>query len=162
MWQDVPSSESTSQRHLVSQLAELACKEHRLEKLLPELTGTTLVSEEVVHMLLAECARQSDSSLTQRLEKLAREHDVTFADQSYGLLVKAYSGDPSRVSALLDVLLARGIEVTPDFALAVIGVCSQIAEVAMADKIYEHLKEKKLKKQDLDQINEDNGTCITQ
>merc|ERR1719171_2178838 len=144
MWQDVPSSESTSQRHLVSQLAELACKEHRLEKLLPELTGTTLVSEEVVHMLLAECARQSDSSLTQRVEKLAREHDVTFSDQSYGLLVKAYSGDPSRVSALLDELLARGVEVTPDFALAVIGVCSQTADVAMADKIYEHLKEKKL------------------
>merc|ERR1719375_2782479 len=109
MWQDVPSSESNSQRHLVSQLAELACKEHRLEKLLPELTGTTLVSEEVVHMLLAECARQNDLSLTQRVE-----------------------------------LLARGVEVTPDFALAVIGVCSQIADVAMADKIYEHLKEKKL------------------
>ena len=33
---------------------------------------------------------------------------------------------------------------TPDFALSVIGVCSQIADVAMADKIYEHLKEKKL------------------
>merc|ERR1719327_2473849 len=144
MWQDVPSSESTSQRHLVSQLAELACKEHRLEKLLPELTGTTLVSEEVVHMLLAECARQNDLSLTQRVEKLAREHDVTFSDQSYGLLVKAYSGDPSRVSALLDELLARGAEMTPDFALAVIGVCSQTADVAMADKIYEHLKEKKL------------------
>ena len=91
MWQDVPSSESISQRHPVSQLAELACKEHRLEKLLPELTGKTLVSEEVVHMLLAECARQSDSSLTQRVEKLAREHGVTFSDQSYGLLVKAYS-----------------------------------------------------------------------
>merc|ERR1719311_1668034 len=144
MWQDVPSSESTSQRHLVSQLAELACKEHRLEKLLPELTGTTLVSEEVVHMLLAECARQNDLSLTQRVEKLARKHGVTFSDQSYGLLVKAYSGDPSRVSALLDELLARGAEVTPDFALAVIGVCSQTADVAMADKIYEHLKEKKL------------------
>ena len=26
MWQDGPSSESTSQRHLVSQRAELACK----------------------------------------------------------------------------------------------------------------------------------------
>merc|ERR1719379_3200637 len=144
MWQDVPSSESTSQRHLVSQLAELACKEHRLEKLLPELTGTTLVSEEVVYLLLAECARQSDSSLMRRVEKLAREHDVTFSDQSYGLLVKAYSGDPSRVSALLDELLARGVDVTPDFALAVIGVCSRTADVAMADKIYEHLKEKKL------------------
>ena len=95
-------------------------------------------------MLLAECARQSESSLTQRVEKLAREHDVTFADQSYGLLVKAYSGDPSRASALLEELLARGIEVTPDFALSVIGACSQTADVAMADKIYEHFQEKKL------------------
>ena len=112
----------------------------------------TLVSEEVVHMLLAECARQSESSLTQRVEKLAREHDVTFADQSYGLLVKAYSGDPSRVNALPEGLLAREIEVTPDFALSVtpnfalsvIGVCGQTADVSMADKFYEHFQEKKL------------------
>ena len=102
----------------------------------------TLVSEEVVHMLLAECARQSESSLTQRVEKRARELDVTFADQSYGLLVKAYSGDPSRVSALPEGLLAREIEVTPDFALSVtpnfalsvIGVCGQTADVAMATR----------------------------
>ena len=29
-WQDVPPSEPTAQRHLVSQLAELACKENRV------------------------------------------------------------------------------------------------------------------------------------
>jgi len=143
MWQDVPPSESTAQRHLVSQLAELACKEHRLEKLLPELTGT-LLTEEVVHMLLVESARQNDTSLTQHVEKLAREHGVTFSDQTYGLLVKGYSGDPSRVSILLDELLARGVDVTSDFALAVIGICSRTKNVAMADKIYENLKEKKL------------------
>ena len=59
-------------------------------------------------MPLAERARRSESSLTQRVEKRARELDVTFADQSYGLLAKAYSGDPSRSSALLEGLLARG------------------------------------------------------
>ena len=82
--------------------------EHRLEKLLPERTVATLVSKEVAHMLLAECARQKDLPLTQLVEKLTRERDVTFSDQSYGLLVKAYSGDPSRLSALLEGLLARG------------------------------------------------------
>ena len=35
IWQVVPPSESTALRHLVSQLAELACKEHRLDKFLP-------------------------------------------------------------------------------------------------------------------------------
>ena len=38
------------------------------------------LTEEIVHMLLAEWARQSDTSLTQRVEKRARELDVTFAD----------------------------------------------------------------------------------
>ena len=71
IWQDVPPSESTAQRHSVSPLAELACKEHRLEKFLPELTGT-LITGEVVHMLLVESARLNDTSLTQHVEKLAR------------------------------------------------------------------------------------------
>merc|ERR1719161_3200484 len=141
-WQDC-TSESTSQRHLLSQLVELACKEHRLASFLPELEGMPL-TEEIVHMLLAECARQTDTSLTQRVEELARKHGVIFSDQSYGLLVRGYAGDPSRVNALLNELLARGVGVTPDFALAVISVCSQTADVAMADKIYEHLKDKKL------------------
>jgi len=141
-WQD-STSESTSQRHLLSQLVELACKEHRLASFLPELEGMPL-TEGIVHMLLTECARQTDTSLTQRVEEFAHKHGVTFSDQSYGLLVRGYSGDPSRVNALLNELLARGVGVTPDFALAVISVCSQTADVAMADKIYEHLKDKKL------------------
>merc|ERR1712096_602905 len=118
-WQDGTSSELTAQRHLVSQLVELACKERRLAGFLPELTGMSL-TEEVVHRLLAECARQSDISLTQRVEELARKHGTTFSEQSYGLLVRAYAGDPSRVSALLNEVLGRGLDVTPDFALAVI------------------------------------------
>merc|ERR1719421_2283771 len=141
-WQD-GTSESTAQRHLVTLLVELACKEHRLARFLPELEGM-LLTEEIVHLLLAECARQTDTLLTQRVEELARKHGVTFSDQSYGLLVRAYAGDPSRVNALLNELLARGVGVTPELALAVISVCSQTADVAMADKIYEHLTDKKL------------------
>ena len=80
----------------------------------------------------------------QRVEKLAREHGVIFPDQSYSLRVKTYSVDPSRVRALLDELLAGGSRDDARNALAVIGVSSQTADVAKADKIYEHLKEKKL------------------
>merc|ERR1719443_2567380 len=142
-WQEATSAETTAQRHLVSQLVELACKEHRLTSFLPEIAGMPL-TEEVFHTLLTECARQSDTSLTKRVEDLARKHGLSFSDQSYGLLVRAYAGEPSRVCALLDEQVARGANVTPEFALAAISICGQTADVAMADKIYDNLKEKKL------------------
>ena len=61
--------------NLVSQLAELACREHRLEKFLPEPTGT-LLTEEVVHMSLEGSAPQNETSLTQHVEKLGRTRPI--------------------------------------------------------------------------------------
>jgi len=140
---NLSSSVSTALRHITAQVAELACKERRLEEFLSELGSGVALTEELVRMLLVECARQKDVALTQRVEKLARENDVAFSDQTYGLLVKGLSGDPASVTALVDQALAQRGDVTSDFALAIISFCGQTANVAMADQLYEHLGKKK-------------------
>ena len=83
-WQDDDLSQSATPRHVVAQLAELACREHRLEDFLSELKADAPLTEEVVHTLLGECARQKDAALTQRVQRLARDQGVGFSDRSYG------------------------------------------------------------------------------
>jgi len=144
MWQDVELSQSSAPRYIIAQLLELACKELCLEDFLSELVVDMPLTEEVLHSLLTECARQRDTALTQRVERLAREHGIKFSDQTYGLLVKGLSSDPALVSMLFDQALAQRVEMTPEFALAMISHCCQTANVVMADRLYGHLKEKKL------------------
>merc|ERR1719316_716880 len=66
------STPSMAPRHIVSQLVELACKEHQLSEFLTELRGVP-ISEEVVNVMLLECVRQKDLGLTLKVEGLARE-----------------------------------------------------------------------------------------
>jgi len=61
--QSFSSSPSTAPDRVVSQLVELACKEHKLGELLGELCGMDL-SEEVVNAMRLECGRQEDLVLT--------------------------------------------------------------------------------------------------
>jgi len=143
-WQDDDLSQSAAPRHVVAQLAELACREHRLEDFLSELKADAPLTEEVVHTLLGECVRQKDAALTQRVQRLARDKGVGFSDQSYGLLVKGLSGEQELVSTLFEQTLAQGVPIASNFALALISFCGQTGNVAMADKLYEHLQDKKL------------------
>merc|ERR1719230_1103788 len=143
-WKDADLSQSDAPRHIIAQLAELACREHRLEDFLSELVGGVQITEEVVQTLLAECVRQKDTALAQRVERLARENGVALSDQTYAMLVKSMSGDPALVSKLFNETLARCGEVGPDFALAILAFCSQTKNIGMADKLYEHLQNKKL------------------
>merc|ERR1719163_2554014 len=83
-------------------------------------------------------------SLTLKVEKFARQQEVAFSDQTYGMLVKGLSGDPARAAAVVEEALARGIESTPDFVLAVLPFCSQTSNVAMADKLFASLGYKRL------------------
>jgi len=143
-WQDADLSQSEAPRHIIAQLAELACREHRLEDFLSELVGGVQITEEMVQTLLAECVRQKDTALAQRVERLAREHGIALSDQTYALLVKSLSKDATLVSKFLEEALAHCAEIGPDFSLAILSFCSQTRNVAMADKLYENLQDKKL------------------
>lgn len=139
----VLSTPSMAPRHIVAQLVELACKEHQLAEFLPELRGVP-ITEEVVIVMLTECIRQKDFSLTRKVQDLAREQNLSFSDSMYALLVKASANDGARVQELFDEVVAKQIDITPDFALAVLTFCSQTSNIQMADKLFQQMQPKQL------------------
>jgi len=141
--QSVSSTPSAAPSMVISQLVELACKEHKLGEFLPELQGLNM-SQEVVNTMLSECIREKDSSLTTSVEKMAREQAVPFSDATYGLLIKGMAGDAVRVQALFDEVLENRVEVTLDFATSILSYCTQSSNVDMAEKLYAYMKPKQL------------------
>jgi pentatricopeptide repeat protein len=137
------SSPSMAPMHVVSQLIELACKEHRLSEFLPELRGMD-VSTEVLNNMLAECVRQRDVMLTTSVEKFGNEQGVHFTDVTYGLLIKGLATDPTRVRALFNKALENNVEASQDLVNAVLSVSAQTNNVEMADKLYAHMKPEQL------------------
>jgi pentatricopeptide repeat protein len=145
MWtaHSLSSTPSMAPRHIVSQLVELACKEHQLSEFLGELHGVP-VTEEVINVMLLECVRQKDLNLTVSVEKLARDQEVPFTDAMYSLLVKGMAADSIRVQGLFDEVVKKGMEVTPDFAASILAFCAQTSNIQMAEKLYEHMKPSQL------------------
>jgi pentatricopeptide repeat protein len=130
-------------RHIVSQLVDLACKEHQLSEFLPELSGVP-ITEDIINVMLTECVRQKDSTLAMQVEKLAKVQDIPLSAATYGLLVKTFSGDPAKVQQVFDDVLSRNVEHSAEFILAIISFCSQTGNVVMVDKLYKNTKSKQL------------------
>jgi len=133
------STPSMAPRHIVSQLVELACKEHQLGQFLVELRGVP-ISEEVINVMLMECVRQKDVNLTVQVESLAREQEVPFTDGMYSLLIKGLASDSTRVEKVFEEVTKKGGEVTPDFAASVLSFCAQTSNITMAESLYKHMK----------------------
>merc|ERR1740130_2097757 len=85
--ESLSSTPSSAPAHIVAQLVDMACKEHKLVEFLSELSGLA-ISEDVVNAMPVECVRQKDVSLTTSVEKFAREQGVKFTDSTYSLLIK--------------------------------------------------------------------------
>merc|ERR1719272_1389174 len=141
--QSISSTPSMAPSHVISQLVELACKEHKLSEFLPELQGLTM-SEEVINTMLMECIREKDISLTSSVEKLAREQGMSFTDATYALLIKAMAADATRVQALFDEVIEKCVDVSGDFATSVLGYCTQTSNIDMAEKLYAYMKSTQL------------------
>jgi len=137
------SSPSAAPAQLVSQLVELACKDHKLDEMFAELSGMTL-SEEVIDTMLLECVKQKDRVLTQRVEKFAREQGVCFSDATYGLLIRAMAADQARVQELFDEVVEKKVEVSSDFASSLLAVCAQTSNFQLAEQLYKYMKPTKM------------------
>jgi len=134
---------SMAPSHVVSQLVELACKEHKLSEFLSELQGLP-ISEDVVNTMLSECIRQKDFLLASSVEQLARESGCKFTDATYSLLIKGLATDPVRVQALFDEMVEKSVEVTSELASSVLGFCAQTSNVQLAEKLFGYMKPKQL------------------
>jgi pentatricopeptide repeat protein len=130
---------SMAPRHIVSQLVELACKEHQLSAFLAELRDVP-VSEEVVNVMLLECVRQKDLNLTLTVEQLARDQAIPLTDATYSLLIKGMASDSMRVQGIFDEVIKKNVEVTTDFAASVLTFCAQTSNITMAESLYKYMK----------------------
>mmetsp|Transcript_77413 Transcript_77413/g.227011 ORF Transcript_77413/g.227011 Transcript_77413/m.227011 type:complete len:1146 (+) Transcript_77413:139-3576(+) len=135
------ASPSTAPRHLVSQLVELACRDHELPALLPLLRGAPLADEAVVSML-TECTRKKDAKLSQEVERLARAREAPLTDSMYSLLVRSCSMEAQRVQELFEEVLAKGRPVAGELLQSFMLHCGQVGNVQLADRLFEHAEPK--------------------
>lgn len=132
---------SNAPRHIVSQLVELACRDHRLAEVLPRLEGVP-VTEDAVSFMLSECIKRKDPTLTGKVEKLVRDQGYQLSDATYTLLIKSATNDPSRVQALLDEVVSKESVLSSDFAMALLTFCSQTRSLDLADQLFNYMKPK--------------------
>mmetsp|Transcript_11792 Transcript_11792/g.31144 ORF Transcript_11792/g.31144 Transcript_11792/m.31144 type:complete len:1117 (+) Transcript_11792:119-3469(+) len=137
------STASTAPRHIVSQLIDLACRDHQLGEFLPLLEGVP-VPDDAIAGMLTECIRRKDLALAQRVEQLARSQGDTLSDATYSLLIRSMSSDPARVQAIFDEVVTKGMAPSADFALALLSFCSQNGAIALAERLFEHMQPKQL------------------
>lgn len=138
-WSSSTATPSMAPKHIVSQLVDLACKEHQLRPILPELTGAP-ITEEAVNMMLNECTWQRDAQLALDVEKMAKDQKVDFSDRSYSLLLKALGSDIMEGQRVLDEAVSGKESISADLALSAISFCGHAGDVERVDKIREKVK----------------------
>jgi len=132
----VPTA-SQAPRHLATQLAELACRDHRLDLVLDHLdSGRMALTSDMLTTMLAECLRSKDQRQSERLETIVTKSDVEKTGRTFHLLMRMANGDRVRTSKLLDEMVTAGVECTQEVCSTVLTVASSWKDVALADKLY--------------------------
>jgi len=132
----VPTA-SQAPRLLAAQLAELACREHRLDLVLDQLeSGKMSLTADMVNAMLAESIRAKDRRQVDRLDSLISKSDVEKNGRTFHLLMKIANGDCARISKLLDEMAKVGAECTQEVATSVLSAASTAKDVVLADKLY--------------------------
>jgi pentatricopeptide repeat protein len=132
-------SPSEAPCHIVSQLVEMACKDHQLQRFLPELKDSP-ITEEAVNTMLMECGRSGDCESARAIEALARNRGMPLSDTTYSLLLKAVVDDHAHAQALIQEVIASTHKVcSPDFMASALTFCTKTADAPLADKLFEQL-----------------------
>lgn len=120
--------------HFFSQILDLACREHQLALLEPDLEEVPL-STDNVYKIFVECAATKQGHLMQKVEQLARKQEVEFTDKTYQLLLKAANSDHTRVVTLFNEIMEQSAEVSADMAQVVLNVCTEMQDSTLADRL---------------------------
>jgi len=134
---------STAPRHIISQLVELACQDHRLDIFIAELEGVPL-TEEIVHKMISECVRQRDRALAQRVEALAQDQKISLSEGTCSLLIRVNTNQQTRVQAIFDDVVTRKLTLSMDFVQASLAFCNQTGTYSLANSLYEYMHPKQL------------------
>lgn len=132
-------SPSEAPRRIVSQVVELACREHQLHQLLPDLEGLPL-AEESLNTMLNEAIRLRDCNIARDVEELARKQDSPLSDSTYALLIKAFANNIDHARALVHEATARmGNQCCQDLVSSVLGFCGKAEDLSLAEQFFDQL-----------------------
>lgn len=126
---------SMAPRHIVAQLVDMACKEHELQRFLPELASVPL-SEEAVHSMVSEAVRAQDTALLEKVQALAASKEIPLSESTYGLLIKGFKGDDARIEQLFKEATAKHPDTGSEICLALLGSCVETHNFDLAEKAY--------------------------
>lgn len=130
----IASTPSSAPSRIVSQLVDLACKEHQLKELLSEFSGVPL-GQDSMNSMLGECIHLRDTSMTSAVETLIRGHQAALSDRIYTLLLKGFLSDAVQGLRVVDEVLARSSQMSSDVVVAAIAVCAQSHDVARVEQL---------------------------
>eukprot|EP00438_Fugacium_kawagutii_P021898 Skav219763 [mRNA] locus=scaffold569:316836:320715:- [translate_table: standard] len=95
-------------KHVGTQLVEIACRDRRLQDILPKLTnGQIPMTTDSLNLLLNESIRSGQPDVAKQALELAEQQSVEKNSRTYSLLVRAET-DPSEVRRLLNEVSRNG------------------------------------------------------
>jgi pentatricopeptide repeat protein len=146
-WATSSEQESSSwaiPRHVMTQLVELACKEHHLQHFLPELQDVPL-PEEAINAMLTECIQLNDSEMARSVETLARAQLNPLPDSTYSLLIKSLAGRRWRMQAVVQEVMTRDSDdFSAELALSMLHFCILTSNKEVADALLDRMKPKQV------------------
>lgn len=108
--------------------------------LVSELKGAVM-PERTFETLLTKCIEADNSELASAVESVARSRCTTLPDPIYTLLIKGRWHTGARID---EVLSRHHSHFSPDLAFAILEVCSDNADIARADQLFQKMKPRQL------------------
>eukprot|EP00913_Durusdinium_trenchii_P031556 g29548.t1 len=120
-------------KHVATQLVEIACRDRRLDEVLPKLESLQIpMTTDSLNLMLNESIRSGQPEVAKKALELAQQQQVEKNSRTYSLLVRSEK-DAKEVRRLLE-------EVDAMMSQAVLEVCTKTGDVQLAERLSEMLK----------------------
>ncbi|CAJ1411307.1 unnamed protein product [Effrenium voratum] len=124
-------------KHVGTQLVEIACRERRMEEVLPKLeTGRIPMTTDSLNLMLNESLRSAQPELAKKALELAGQQKVEKNSRTYSLLVRS-ENDSAEIRRLLKEVGASGVDAVVSHA--VLEACAKMRDVKLAESLSEML-----------------------
>ncbi|CAK9012132.1 unnamed protein product [Durusdinium trenchii] len=126
-------------KHVATQLVEIACRDRRLDEVLPKLESLQIpMTTDSLNLMLNESIRSGQPEVAKKALELAQQQQVEKNSRTYSLLVRSEK-DAKEVRRLLEEVSAAG-QVDAMMSQAVLEVCTKTGDVQLAERLSEMLK----------------------
>lgn len=131
-WEVAPWKVREHKMKVLTQIVQLACKEGRLQQLLPQLEDMA-VGEDAVNHMFTKCSPEHFKIV----ESIARANQAPLADSTYASMIKSLSVRPWRVRTIVNEAMGReGTLFSPELALAILDYCTSAIDTETAESLF--------------------------